>query len=562
MTEQDYINIFYMLWEHAENEVVEFKRAENSYDIDDLGKYFSALSNEANLREHEFAWLVMGCWDKKHIIEGTSFKDSEESLNRLKQDMSQHTTDKLIFREIVPIHVEGKRVLMFKIPASPRNIVMCWKGIAYGRDGESLVPLNQAKRDEIRNQPPIPDWTAQLVPNATISDLDELALAKARIMYKKVHSSNISGEEVDNWNMEEFLSNSNMMRDGQLTRAAILLLGKPSSLDKIHPAVAQITWTLEDEDEIVQDYEHFGIPFLLTVDKVLAKIRNMTMRELPGGTLFPDTMKQYDEYTIREALHNAIAHQDYTMQQRIVFVESPGKLYYGNGGDFIPGTLEKALDHKGPQLHYRNECLCKGMVHYNMIDTVGRGIKKIFTLQRERFFPMPDYDIDKEEKTVGVTVYGKVIDERYTALLKSSNKLTLKECLWLDAIQKHRPITKAALEHLREKKLIEGKGRDTNISLGVARMTHQVPQYTKNKGLAYETLIKLILQLAHNAGEDGFKRNDAFETVENALPGTKNPKEKLRYLGRILVKMNGEGLLRTQNQKWYITEKGESEIRS
>ena len=168
MNEQDYINIFYMLWEHAENEVVEFKRAENSYDIDDLGKYFSALSNEANLREHEFAWLVMGCWDKKHIIEGTSFKDSEVSLNRLKQDMSQHTTDKLIFREIVPIHVEGKRVLMFKIPASPRNIVMCWKGIAYGRDGESLVPLNQAKRDEIRNQPPIPDWTAQLVPNATI----------------------------------------------------------------------------------------------------------------------------------------------------------------------------------------------------------------------------------------------------------------------------------------------------------------------------------------------------------------------------------------------------------
>ena len=31
-------------------------------------------------------------------------------------------------------------------------------------------------------------------------------------------------------------------------------------------------------------------------------IRNKTMHELPGGTLFPDTMKQYDDYTIREAL--------------------------------------------------------------------------------------------------------------------------------------------------------------------------------------------------------------------------------------------------------------------
>ena len=47
-----------------------------------------------------------------------------------------------------------------------------------------------------------------------------------------------------------------------------------------------------------------------------------------------------------------------------------------------------------------------------MIDTVGRGIKKIYTLQRDRFFPMPDYDIDKENRMVGVTIYGKMIDEK------------------------------------------------------------------------------------------------------------------------------------------------------
>ena len=120
--------------------------------------------------------------------------------------MSQHTTDGLIFREIIPLEVEGKRVLLFKVPATPRNIVMKWKGIAYGRDGESLKPLNQAKQDEIRQQPPIPDWTAQLVPNATIGDLDELAIATARIMYKKVHKSSIPAEEIEGWTAEEFLS--------------------------------------------------------------------------------------------------------------------------------------------------------------------------------------------------------------------------------------------------------------------------------------------------------------------------------------------------------------------
>ena len=540
--------------------MVEFKAAKNNFDIDDLGKYFSALSNEANLHQREFAWLVFGVDNKTHGIVGTGFKDGEAALNKLKQDMSQHTTDNLIFREIVPIFVEGKRVLMFKIPASPRNIVMHWKGVAYARNGESLIPMNQAKRDEIRHQAPLVDWSAQLVPNATISDLDDLAIATARVMYKKVHASNIAGEEVDGWSVEEFLSNSNMMRDGKITRAAILLLGKPTSIDKIHPAVAQITWTLQDEEEIVDDYEHFTIPFLLTVDKVLAKIRNKTMRELPGGTLFPDTMKQYDDYTIREALHNAIAHQDYTLQQRIVFVESPGYLYYGNGGDFIPGSVEEAIEHKGPQLHYRNECLCRGMVHFNMIDTVGRGIKKIYTLQKDRYFPMPDYDIDTKNRTVGVTIYGKVLDEKYSSLLKSGSKLTLKECVWLDAIQKHRPITPEAVAHLKGRKLVEGRGKNLTISLGVARLTHQVAQYTKNKGLAYDTLKKLILQLAHNAGEEGFKRTEAFEAVGHSLPNAKGHNAKLAYLGRILIKMSQEDLLRANGKTWFITENGEKQL--
>lgn len=559
---QEHIELFTRLWEHAENEIVEFKRAETNFDIDELGKYFSALSNEANLRERECGWIVFGVWDKKHEVVGTSFKDGEVALNRLKQDMSQHTTDNLIFRDIIPIEVEGKRVLLFQVPASPRNIVMHWKGITYGRNGESLKPLNQAKQDAIRQQPPLPDWTAQLVPNATIDDLDELAIATARVMYKKVHASHIPTAEVDTWTVEEFLSHSRMMRDGQLTRAAILLLGIPLTLQKIHPTVAQITWTWEDEETIVQDYEHFSIPFILTVDKVLSKIRNRTMRELPGGTLFPDTMKQYDEYTIREVLHNAIAHQDYTMQQRIVFVEGPGTLYYGNCGSFIPGTIEEALDHKGPQFHYRNECLCRGMVDFNMIDTVGRGIKKIYTEQRNRFFPMPDYEIDNVKRTVGVTIYGKMIDERYTNLLKRETQLSLKECLWLDAVQKRHPITKDAAKHLHDRGLIEGRWPNYTISLEVAKMTKQLGHYTKERGLAEEGVKKLLLQLAHNAGTSGFRRNDAYETLQHILPSNLNREEKLRKIGRLLIKLADDELItKGQNGKdWLITDKGEQEL--
>lgn len=546
-----YKGVFQTITNHSESEVVEFKKAENNFDFDDLGKYFSALSNEANLRKLDFAWLIFGYDEKKHEIVGTSYKNGEGALNNLKHDFSQHTTDGQTFREIIPIEVDGKRILMFKIPASPRNIVMKWKGIAYGRDGESLKPLNQSKQDEIRRQTPAPDWSAEIVPDATIDDLDEVAIAKARKMFKKVHSR-IPVEEVNRWSTEEFLSKCELMVNGKLTRAAIILLGKMFSDSKLRPAVAEVTWTLRDEKQNVVDYEHFSVPFILTVDEILAKIHNLTLREMPGGTLFPDTMKQYDDYTIREALHNCIAHQDYTLRQRINFVENPGFLYYANGGSFIPGTLENALATNGPQRFFRNACLCKAMVHFNMIDTVSRGIKKMFTEQMERRFPMPDYEIDNEKKEVAVRIYGNAINERYTKLLKDNETLTLHDCISLDAIQKGHRIDDEIAQDLLKRGLIEGEAPNYTISLGVAKASRQLPQYTRVMGLERDKIKHMILQYIQNAGEDGAKRDAILEYLQGTLPIRNTKVQNQRMLGNILSEMAAAGYITTVSRLWYI----------
>lgn len=548
-----YINIFTNLIQHKESEVVEFKKAENNFDFDDLGKYFSALSNEANLRGFDFAWLIFGYDEKKHEIVGTSYKNGEGALNNLKHDFSQHTTDGQTFREVIPIEVDGKRILMFKIPASPRNIVMKWKGIAYGRDGESLKPLNQSKQDEIRRQTPAPDWSAEIVPDATIDDLDEVAIAKARKMFKKVHSR-IPAEEVNRWSTEEFLSKCELMVNGKLTRAAIILLGKMFSDSKLRPAVAEVTWTLRDEKQDVVDYEHFSVPFILTVDEILAKIHNLTLREMPGGTLFPDTMKQYDDYTIREALHNCIAHQDYTLRQRINFVENPGFLYYANGGSFIPGTLENALATNGPQRFFRNACLCKAMVHFNMIDTVSRGIKKMFTEQMERRFPMPDYEIDNDKKEVAVRIYGNAINERYTKLLKDNDNLTLHDCISLDAIQKGHRIDDEIAQDLLKRGLIEGEAPNYTISLGVAKASRQLPQYTKVRGLERDKIKYMILQYIQNAGADGAKRDAILEYLQGTLPGRNTREQNSDLIRNILREMGQENIIVSKNRLWYLSK--------
>ncbi len=548
-----YINIFINLIQHKESEVVEFKKAENNFDFDDLGKYFSALSNEANLRGLDFAWLIFGYDERKHEIVGTSYKNGEGAINNLKHDFSQHTTDSQTFREIVPIEVEGKRILMFKIPASPRNIVMKWKGIAYGRDGESLKPLNQSKSDEIRRQTPAPDWSAEIVPDATIDDLDEVAIAKARKMFKKVHSR-IPVEEVNRWSTEEFLSKCELMVNGKLTRAAIILLGKMFSDSKLRPAVAEVTWTLRDENQDVVDYEHFSVPFILTVDEILAKIHNLTLREMPGGTLFPDTMKQYDDYTIREALHNCIAHQDYTLRQRINFVENPGFLYYANGGSFIPGTLENALTTNGPQRFFRNACLCKAMVHFNMIDTVSRGIKKMFTEQMERRFPMPDYEIDNDKREVAVRIYGNAINERYTKLLKDNDNLTLHDCISLDAIQKGHRIDDEIAQDLLKRGLIEGEVPNYTISLGVAKASRQLPEYTRVRGLERDKIKHMVLQYIQNAGPDGAKRDAILEYLQDTLPSRNTREQNSDLIRNILREMGQENIIVSKNRLWYLSK--------
>lgn len=66
----------------AETEVVEFKRAERNFDDRDLGQYFSALSNEANLKEKDCAWLIFGIENKSHEVVGSQYKNSRPALGK------------------------------------------------------------------------------------------------------------------------------------------------------------------------------------------------------------------------------------------------------------------------------------------------------------------------------------------------------------------------------------------------------------------------------------------------------------------------------------------------
>ena len=539
--------------ENAHCEWKEYKNLKNSFCGDEKNDVISYVSAIANM---EGGHLVIGVHDKTLEIVGTDTYnyDRQKAILRLTERCANLSTEGLDIEEFIADDT-NRKVWVIHIPKHlPKRPVFAHNK-AWQRIEDSLVEMTAERMSAILDEPIFSDtdWSAQIVPDATIDDLDEVAIAKARKMFKKVHNR-IPEAEVNAWSVETFLSKCGIMKNGGITRAAIILLGKYESAFKLRPAVAQVTWTRRDENKDVVDYEHFTVPFILTVDEILSRIENLTMREMPGGTLFPDTMKHYDDYTIREALHNCIAHQDYTMQQRINFVENPTYLFYSNAGNFIPGTLENALANEEPQAYFRNECLCRAMVDFNMIDTVSRGIKKMFNEQWRRHFPMPEYDIDAENRKVSVRIYGNEINEQYTNLLKTNKSLTLWDCISLDSIQKGRSIHEEIAQNLLSRGLIEGETPNYTISLGIAKATRQLQDYTKQKGLDKEKIKQMVLQYLKNAGSEGAKRDGIYEYVKDVLPQAKTREQQLRLLGDMLNALSVDKFIYTKGRTWFSNE--------
>ena len=510
-----------------EKEWVERKTATQSFDFNKLGKYFSALSNEANLHNQSAGWLIFGVADDGTVV-GTNYHQDRAALDSLKHQIAQQTSNQVTFREIHEVDVGGKRVLMFEIPPAMRGAPTSWKGYCHGRDGESLVALNPQEYETIRGQAMAEDWTVEICHGATVADLAPGAIQLARGNYATRHPR-LAGE-VSNWDDVTFLDKAKVTIRGAITRAAILLLGRPESDHFLSPAPGVISWILKDEANEEMDYEHFGPPWVLRVDEVWRKIRNLRYRHMPGGTLFPLEVNQYDDWVFREALHNCIAHQDYTLGGRITVVEFPDQLILKNPGAFIPKSVEDVIEQDAPESRYRNPWLAGAMMNLNMIDTIGSGIKRMFIQQRKRYFPLPDYDL--ESNSVSVRIMGHILDPNYVQHLAGEAELELHDVMLLDKVQKGARISKEDAKRLRKRQLVEGRYPHLHISARIAALSKQKAKYLHDRGLSEGHYAELILEHIRKFGS--ITRSEADDLLWPKLPNVLNDKQKKNKVHRIL----------------------------
>jgi ATP-dependent DNA helicase RecG len=527
-----------------ENEVVEFKRAENNFDFDDLGKYFSALSNEANLREKSFAWLVFGVHDKTREILGTTYKNGMKSLQKLKYDLSQHTTDRNTFRDIYELEVEGKRVLMFQIPAAPRGIPMAWQGHFYARRGESLVALDMNKYEEIRRQTVNVDWTAEIVVDATIEDLDKEAIKKAREGYKQRYPK--LANDCDGWDDKVFLDKAGLTIDGKVTRTTLLLVGKETAAHKLNH-IAQIVWKCFQDGQVFGDI--YTIPFVLTTTELLGRIRNYRFKLYPKNSLIPAEVWKYDTESILEGMHNSIAHQKYEKNARIIVTENMDSLKFQNDGSFYEGNYKEYITGEKTPKSYRNPALVKAMVNIRMIDTQGYGIHKMFQSQKDRYLPMPDYEQSTADEVI-LNLPGTIIDENYSLMLLANQNMSLTDAVLLDQVQKGMPINDNAIRKLRKDGLIEGRKPHLYVSKQIAKATNTQVEYTLKKGFidaeCQEWIIKALKD--HKV----LSRKQINELLWNKLPVDFTEEQKLAKIKNLLYKMHKNSVIwLDEERKWH-----------
>lgn len=464
-------------------------------------------------------------------------------MERFKYEISRDTTNGMTFYDIIEIfptvNEKEHRVLMFKIPAAATGIPTDWKTNYYERAGESLVPLKQYKIDAIRSQERR-DWSKQVLEQATIEHLNQDAVSLAREKYKeKMNQADIS-KEVDAMSDEQFLTKIKLMIGGKITHAGMLLLGN-SDYDYMFQSAPGIMWRLYGADDMDRDYAIFKIPFINVVDKVFAKVRNLTYRYMPNQmTLFPMETEQYDSWLMRELLNNCIAHTNYQLGGRIYVNEFEDRLKFTNPGNFIPQKIENVLEASYSPPFYRNQLLAESMAAFHMIDTATLGIRRAYNIQKAKYFPMPDFNVSSGTQ-VEVTIYGKTLNDSYMHILYDHQDLDLQTVFLLDRIQKGLAVEKEDVDRLRSRKLVEGRLTSLYLSASAAKSIDEGTTYIKNKGFDDKYYKDLIVEYLKQYGKA--KKKDIRELLWDKLPDVLSDVQKENKIRNMLTMLKKQGII-------------------
>ncbi len=527
-------------WMNAkEDEHLEFKEAKTEFNFERLLKYCVAFANEGGGR------LILGVTDKRPrtVVGSRAFRNLEQTKARL--------TERLRLRiDVEEIQHPDGRVLVFQVPSRPIGVPMEYLGAYWMRSGESLTPMTPDLLRQIFAEAS-PDFSAEICAPAQQDDLDPDAVEVLRQLWqRKTRNQDISNRAPD-----QLLADAELIVDGGVTYAALVLLGTCKALGK-HLAQAELVFEYRSNEAPgpAAERREFRQGFLSVLDDVWQFVNNRNDRQHFQQGLFVSDLPTFNERVVREAVLNAVSHRDYRHNGSVFVRQYPRRIEIVSPGGFPSGvTPENALWRQNP----RNRRIAEVLAKCGLVERAGQGFDLIFRECIRQSKPLPDFS-HTDAHEVGLTLHGDIQDPEFLLFLEEIGReqvaaFGLDDFLVIDLVHREQRVPdslKSRVEHLLEQGIIERVGRGRGVRLLLSRQFYRhigkAGVYTRKRGLDRETNRELLLKHIQDNRREGSPLRELVQVlpalsraeVQNLLRG-------LRHEGRI------HNVGRTKAARWY-----------
>ncbi|WP_324675053.1 ATP-binding protein [Hymenobacter sp. GOD-10R] len=454
--------------------------------------YIVALSNEGG------GYLVFGMKDQyPHEVVGTNQSSGE--LGQLRENIYSDLKIRVDIDEL--FDDQQRRVVVITVPGRPIGKVFKFEDVPLMRIGGDLLPMSDEHYLRIIQEQE-PDFSATFAPGLSLKDLDDNAVQLMKAAYaEKQKNSRFLG-----LSKAQVLTDLDLIVDGKITYAALILLGKREVLHQLMPQVAISLEYRSGESLIRYDKRDFLLdPYYILIEKLWTSIdaRNGAVPVQKGPYIFD--IPHFNKEVIREAVNNAVAHRDYRRQSEVVIKQYPMSLTISSPGG-LPGgvTLENMISVNSTP---RNRRLAEVLSKTGIVERSGQGVDKIYYQCISEAKGAPDYSATDPFQVV-LKLPGLVQDKAFALFITEvqsqrtpENTLSVYDVMTLDKIREGAPkmdLDPDCIRRLLHEGLIEKVGRTNNQRYRLAKQyysfTNQEAHYSASSPLEESKAVMLIIQ--------------------------------------------------------------------
>lgn len=508
-----------------ENAALEFKEARGNFSDGERSDYCAAIANMGGGK------LLLGITNSREVV-GTNVYQG--TINQIPQQVYQQIGITVAIEEVE--HPKG-RVVIFDIPPRPVGQRVKSKGGKYTypiRRGESLGEMDDATTKEILNEVQ-PDFSSNIVENLTIDDLDNVAVDD----FKKRMAEKTGNQMLINSSTTQILKDAEIMRGGKLTLACLILLGKKDKIAELLPQAEIIYEWRSTEEQIHHDFRaSWKAPYFVVYDEIWKTINARNLRTPYQEGFIQQEVLAFDERSCREAVNNAVAHRDYSISGRSIFIyASPQSFAVVSPGGFPQHITPENILKAAP--HWRNRLIAEAFERTKLVEKSGQGMDVIFDATIRHGKGLPDFK-GTDAHTVQINIPAKVKDTEFIRFLEKivAEKqvgFSFDEIYELELLREQKVTSN--LQH-KEKFLklgiIEKIGKTSGTKYMLSHKYYSYDEkpgiYTRIKGISREKNKELILNHIQREVK-GIKKDfiDAF------------PELKVSDISNLLQELKGEG---------------------